>query len=208
MQYVNRSQQIPPDDKVVNMHYVRSVDNPLINMLNLKYIVDCRSSTITERTAFVPRGYIVHQALVKKDSEMLDYMMGDEFDPMKTVVLSSAIGVGETGTPADMENEQEMCRVVSYASDEITVNARLNTPGFLVMSEINYPGWQAYVNGKVTPLLTGNYLFRTVFLEPGRHHVRFVFNPFSFKAGTVVSLVSVIGIIAGFIILSRKRRLS
>ncbi|MBW1744061.1 MAG: YfhO family protein, partial [Deltaproteobacteria bacterium] len=44
VQYVNKSQQLPADDKVVNMHYIRSVDNPLINMLNLKYVVDCSSA--------------------------------------------------------------------------------------------------------------------------------------------------------------------
>jgi hypothetical protein len=206
VEYVNRSQQIPPDDKVVNMHYIRSVDNPLINMLNLKYIIDCRSNTITKRTAFFPRAHIVHQALVKKDSEVLDYMMGDEFDPMETVVFSDVTGIPEITTFPDTEKDQEMCRVVSYASDEITVDAKLKTPGFLVMSEINYPGWQAFVNDKMTPLLTGNYLFRTVALDPGRHRVRFVYNPFSFKAGTVVSLVSLLGIIVGLVILGRKRR--
>ncbi len=203
VQYVNKSQQIPADDKVVNMHYIRSVDNPLINMLNLKYVVDCASAELTERKAFVPRAHIVHQAVVKDDHETLDYMMGDEFDPMKMVVFSSASDIPET---AGSEDHGEMCRVLSYACDEISVDAKLNTPGFLVMSEINYPGWEAYVNGKMTPLLTGNYLFRTVFLEPGKHHVRFVFSPFSLKAGTVVSFMSVVGIIVGLVIFSRKRR--
>jgi hypothetical protein len=208
MQYVNRSQQIPPDNKVVNMHYIRSVDNTLINMLNLKYIIDCRSNSIIKRNVFVPRTHIVHQALVMNDSEILDYMIGDGFDPMKTVVFSSSSGAPETALSPDTKINQEMCQVVSYASDEITIDARLNAPGFLVMSEINYPGWRAYVNGKVTPVLTGNYLFRTVSLEPGSHHVRFVFNPFSFKAGTAISLVSVVGILIALIILGRKRRSS
>jgi hypothetical protein len=206
VEYVNRSQQVPPDNKVVNMHYIRSVDNPLINMLNLKYIVDCQSNTITKRTAFFPRAFIVHEALVKAESEVLDYMMGEEFDPMKMVVFSNAAGVPKATPPPDGEKDQEMCSIVSYDADEITVDAKLNSPGFLVMSEIDYPGWQAYVDGKMTPVLTANYLFRTVSLEPGRHHIRFLFNPFSFKAGTVVSFVSVVGIVVGLIILSRKRK--
>jgi hypothetical protein len=184
------------------------VDNPLLNMLNLKYIIDCRSHTVRKRTAFVPRAYIVHQAVVMEDSEVLDYMMGDEFDPMETVVFTSAVGVAENTSHRDVEDDHEMCRVVSYASDEIKVDAKLNTSGFLVMSEINYPGWQAYVNGKMTPVLTGNYLFRTVPLEPGRHHIRFVFSPFSFKAGSVLSLVSVVLIIMGLILFGRKRQAS
>ncbi|MBW1742192.1 MAG: YfhO family protein, partial [Deltaproteobacteria bacterium] len=150
--------------------------------------------------------HIVHKAVVKDDHEILDYMMGDEFDPMKMVVFSSPPDVPETGGKGDSGNHGEICRVLSYACDEISVDAKLNTPGFLVMSEINYPGWQAYVNGKMTPLLTGNYLFRTVSLEPGRHHVRFVFSPSSFKAGTIVSLVCVVGIVAGLLLSGRRRK--
>jgi len=206
VRYVNKSQQLPADDKVVNMHYIRSVDNSLINMLNLKYVIDCAAAELRERKVFVPRAHIVHQAVVVDDRETLDYMMGDEFDPMKTVVFSSAPDIPVSGVKGDPGSHGEMCQVLSYACDEISVDAKLNTPGFLVMSEINYPGWRAYVNGKITPLLTGNYLFRTVSLQPGRHHVRFVFSPFSFRAGTVVSLVSIVGIIAGLIIFSRKRR--
>jgi hypothetical protein len=208
VQYVNKSQQLPANNNVVNMHYIRSVDNPLINMLNLKYVVDCASAELQERQGFVPRAHIVHEVVVRDDHEALDYMMGDDFDPMETVVFSNGAGIAEDMPPTDTEKDQEMCRVVSYACDEISVDATLNRPGFLVMSEINYPGWQAYVDGKITPLLTGNYLFRTVPLGPGRHHVRFVFSPLSFKAGTAVSFVSVVGIIVGLIILSRKRRSS
>jgi uncharacterized membrane protein YfhO len=122
------------------------------------------------------------------------------------VVFTSSSGVHETEPPSDTEQTPEMCRVVSYACDEIAVDVQLDKPGFLVMSEINYPGWHAYVDGKATPLLTGNYLFRTLSLEPGRHHIRFVFNPFSFKAGTVVSFVSIVGVIVGLIVLNRQRR--
>ena len=206
--YVNRSQKIPPDNKVVNMHYIRGVDNPLINMLNLKYIIDCHSNTIVKRNAFVPRAHIAHQAAVMNDSQILDYMMAGRFDPMKTVVFSSASGVPETILPPGAKSGQDMCQVVSYASDEITIDVQLNAPGFLVMSEINYPGWHAYVNGEETPVLTGDYLFRTVSLEPGRHHVRFVFSPMTFKAGTAISLACVVGIVIGLIILNRKRKLS
>lgn len=206
VQFVNRSQHIPADDKVVNMHYIRSVDNPLINMLNLKYVIDCASAELRERQVFVPRAHIVHKAIIKDEHETLDYMMGNEFDPMKMVVFGNAPNVPETGGEGGPGDRGEMCRVLSYACDEISVDAELNSPGFLIMSEINYPGWQAYVNGKMTPILTGNYLFRTVSLGPGKHHVRFVFSPVSFKAGTVVSFVSFIGIIVGLIILTRKRK--
>lgn len=205
VQYVNKSQQIPPDNKVVNLHYIRSVDNPLINMLNLKYTINCASKEIRKRDAFVPRAHIVHQTVVKNDHEILDYMMADGFDPMATVVFSNDSGIPETDGLEHRGDQGETCRILSYAGDEMTVEVRLNTPGYLVLSEINYPGWQAYVNGRKRAILTANYLFRSLSVEPGRHIVRFVFRPFSFKAGTVVSVLSVVLIIAALLVFTRKR---
>jgi hypothetical protein len=206
MQYVNKSQHIPPDNKVVNMHYIRNMDNPLINMLNLKYTIDCNSKKITKRNAFVPRAYIVHRAVVKDDREILDYMMTGDFDPLKTVVFTRQPSLPKTTTQETRGDPKETCRILSYACDEIIVDARLNTHGFLVMSEINYPGWQALVDGRPYGIRTGNYLFRTVPLEAGKHTVRFVFNPRSFKIGSVVSLASLLAVIIGLLVFSRKRK--
>jgi hypothetical protein len=206
MQYVNKSQHIPPDNKVVNMHYIRNMDNPLINMLNLKYTIDCNSKKITKRNAFVPRAYIVHRAVVKDDQEILDYMMRHDFDPLKTLVFSSQSKAQNISTQDTGGDPKEICQILSYTCDEIIVDVKLNTPGFLVMSEINYPGWQALVDGRPYGIRTGNYLFRTVPLEAGRHTVRFVFNPRSFKIGSVVSLASLLAVIIGLLVFGRKRK--
>ena len=206
MQYINKSQHFPADNKVVNMHYVRNTDNSLMDMLNLKYAIDCGSNTIIQRDTYVPRAYIVHQAVVKDDEEVLDYMMGRDFDPLKTVVFTSQFNIPEITTQEIRAYPNEMCRILSYACDEIVIDAKLNAPGFLVMSEINYPGWQVYVNGRKKAILTANYLFRSVSMEPGRYTVRFVFSPLSFKVGTMVSVLSMVVIIAALLVFSRKRK--
>jgi hypothetical protein len=206
MQYVNKSQHRPPDNKVVNIHYVRNMDNPLIDMLNLKYLIDCGSNRIAKRSGFVPRAYIVHQAVLKDDQEILDYMMGHDFDPLKTLVLGGKSDPSKIATQGTYADPEETCRILSYTCDEIIVDVKLNAPGFLVMSEINYPGWQAVVDGMKATLLTGNYLFRSVPVQAGKHTVRFEFNPLSFKIGSLVSLVSTVAVIIGLLVFGRKRK--
>jgi hypothetical protein len=206
MQYINKSQHLPEDKKVVNMHYVRNTDNSLVDMLNLKYVIDCSSMTIVRRDTYVPRAYIVHQAVVKDDEEVLDYMMRRNFDPLKTVVFIRQPDIPKITIQEIRAYPNEMCRILSYACDEIVIDAKLNAPGFLVMSEINYPGWHAYVNGKKATLLTANYLFRSVPLAAGRHHIRFVFDPFTFKIGRIVSVITVVTVIIGLLVFSRKRK--
>ena len=206
MQYVNKSQHLPPDNGVVNMQYIRDMENPLINMLNLKYVIDCGSNRIVKRSTYLPRAYVVHQAVVKDAEEILDFMMEQDFNPLKTAVFTSqpdAPGIGTQGTHG---GAKEPCRILSYTADEITIDADLHAPGFLVLSEINYPGWQVYVNGKRENLLTANYLFRSVPLSAGKHTVRFVFNPVSFKIGIIVSVASLAAIVIGLLVFGRSQR--
>jgi hypothetical protein len=205
MQYVNRSQHLPPDNKVVNMHYLRNTDNALMDMLNLKYQIDCSSKTIIRRDTCVPRAYIVHEAVVKDGEAALNYMMGRDFDPLKKVVLAKQINMPNTELPKIRRNLDEGCRILSYTCNEIVIEATLNAPGLLVMSEINYPGWDAFVNGKKVRLLTCNYLFRSVPMQTGRHTVRLEFNPFTFYIGCIVSVISFVFVIIGLLVFSQKR---
>jgi len=206
MKYINKSQNIPPDNKIVNMHYVRDFNNHLIDMLNLKYIVDCKSGRILKRESFVPRAYVVHKMVLKNEHEILDYMMGHHFDPLETVVFKSQTKI-PMSFPETAIKSPETCRILDYQNDQIVVDVSLKAPGFLILSEVNYPGWQAFVNGKQQTILTGNYMFRTVPLEAGRHTVRFVFNPKSFKVGILVSSISLIVVIITLFIFRNKREL-
>jgi len=49
----------------------------------------------------------------------------------------------------------------------------------LVLHDIFYPGWEAYVDGQRRPILRANLLFRGVEVSPGRHRIEFKFRPLS-----------------------------
>jgi len=55
------------------------------------------------------------------------------------------------------------------------------------LSEIYYPGWQAYVDGQQARILRANYALRALELEAGSHRVELVYDPLSVKVGCVVS---------------------
>ena len=76
--------------------------------------------------------------------------------------------------------------ITSYSLNEIGLEAEAASEGYLVLSEVYYPGWRAYVDGAEEPLLRANYAFRAVYLEPGLHEVRLVFAPTSWKVGLLV----------------------
>jgi hypothetical protein len=205
MEYINRSQGLPPDDKVVNLHYVADFNNNLIRLLNLKYVVDCKEKRLWKIDPFTPRCYIVHSMLTKDKNEILDFLMEDQFDPLKVVIFEKENAPATFFPEEPIRVSREKCWITDYNNDEIKLVADMKAPGFLIMSEINYPGWQVFVDGTKESILTGNYLFRVVPLNTGCHDIHFIFSPPSFKIGAAISAISLIGVMAFLFLVRRKR---
>jgi len=68
------------------------------------------------------------------------------------------------------------------APSQITIHTTSATAGWLVLSEPDFPGWVADVDGITLPIHRGNGMFRTVCVPPGSHTVRFVFHPWTMVA--------------------------
>jgi hypothetical protein len=63
------------------------------------------------------------------------------------------------------------------------IEIRSQGPGLLVLSEINFPGWQVWVDGVSQPVETYNGLLRAVRLSSGDHRVVFAFRSASLCLG-------------------------
>jgi uncharacterized membrane protein YfhO len=60
-----------------------------------------------------------------------------------------------------------------------------------VFSEIFYDkGWNAYVDGTLTPHFRVNYVLRGMVIPQGKHLVEFKFEPRVFRVGEKISLAS------------------
>jgi uncharacterized membrane protein YfhO len=60
----------------------------------------------------------------------------------------------------------------------------------LVLSDVWYPGWRAWLDGAPMPISRANYLYRAVFVSAGDHQVVFSYQPLSFWLGLAISLIS------------------
>jgi hypothetical protein len=81
-------------------------------------------------------------------------------------------------------------QVTYYSPNKIIVSSKTQDPGFLVLSEIYYPGWKAYDNGKEVAILRTNQIFRSVYLNEGYHSVVFKYDPFSFRLGILITFAT------------------
>ena len=103
----------------------------------------------------------------------------------------SEVPINVQGSPGG-NTELIPVKIMSYSSDEVKLAADSPQGGWLVLSDLYFPGWQARIDGKKVRIFPANYLFRGVYVEPGYHRVDFTYRPISFYAGTVLSLVTLI----------------
>jgi hypothetical protein len=66
-----------------------------------------------------------------------------------------------------------------------------------------YPGWQARIDGNLTPLYRANVALRGIVVPPGKHRVVFELVSMTMWAGAAVSLAAVVAI--GVLILRPRR---
>ena len=85
-------------------------------------------------------------------------------------------------------------RITRDAANSIELVAELDAPGYLVLSDLWYPGWTAHSGDRVIPILKANGAFRAVPLPAGRHHVVMSYRPRGFLPGAVMSLATLLGL--------------
>ena len=68
----------------------------------------------------------------------------------------------------------------------------METPGVLVLSEVFYPAWKAYVDGEEQPILRADGTLRAVALGEGAHTVEFRYRSTTLAIGGLVSLLALL----------------
>ena len=94
--------------------------------------------------------------------------------------------------------------VTAYGAHEVVIEATTPTPAMLVLTDTDYPGWRATVDGVGVPIVRVDTLFRGVALPAGTHEVRFEFAPWSVRFGVAVSGVASV-VIAGAVAWTLRR---
>ncbi len=86
--------------------------------------------------------------------------------------------------------------ITKYQDQQVELRVTTERAGFLILSDTYYPGWKAYVDGKQVPIYPTDVALRSIFLEQGEHDVEFVYSPGSFKAGVLISGLSLLSLAA------------
>jgi hypothetical protein len=148
--------------------------------------------------ATLPRAFAVGGARVAQGPDALRTLIDPAFDPAREVLL-------DEGAPRDPPRGfGARVRIVSARADRALLEAEMEHPGFVVLTEGYDPGWRARIDGRPAPVLRANLGFRAVAVGPGRHAIEYVYRPASVRLGAGLFALGLLGFAAAA--LGRARR--
>lgn len=157
---------------------------------------------IYENTRAMPRVWMVGESRLMADSDVVrtirrgEMPNGDLFDPAKIALISNA-GMKSEGFVAaakemKVENFSGTAKIDSIENRRVQIEADSSNGGFLVLSDLFYPGWKVTVDGQPDEIVRTNYVLRGVALKQGKHSVEFRYEPMHLYIGGAISLLGLI----------------
>jgi hypothetical protein len=148
---------------------------------------------VYENPRALPRAFWVPRiGIVPNPNQLLGTLASALNDPRQVVLLEAPLPSGFAGGPGD----SRAGRVDFLTNEPEHLVLRVDAPqrGFLFLSDQDYPGWRATIDGAPAAIVRANYAFRLVEVPRGRSVVEFRYAPGSVRLGAAVSGATLIGI--------------
>ena len=192
-------------------------ENNILTLLNVKYVISPKDfiaegyslakkgnkANIYKNENVLPRAFLADRIVVIKDeTKILERLKSKDFNPAREVILDEdpvlALHIRHYALRENVD-------IAQYSPGKVIINAQVSASKFLILSDTYYPGWKAYVDGRRAKIYRADYILRAVHLMPGKHTVEFIYDPFSFKLGAGISLLTALLLLIIMVTLSSKR---
>ncbi|MBL0048894.1 MAG: hypothetical protein IPP32_12455 [Bacteroidetes bacterium] len=164
----------------------------VLNMLNTKYFIvaDEQKQPIAQRNPvacgnawFVPSYKIV----ANPDSEIAGL---SKLKPKEFILVDKKYESQLSGFTPNFDSAA-VIKLSSYLPNYLTYQSKAASEQLAVFSEIYYPdGWNAYIDGKLSPYFGCNYVLRAMRIPAGEHKIEFKFEPKTYATGEKIALAS------------------
>jgi hypothetical protein len=162
---------------------------PLADFVGASQISSADTSfTWTNRPHFMPLVTAGQKPIFTDIGDTVRAMASQDFDPRTTVYLplelSRQVTVTNFSTAKILQSQTQAQRT------EFTVEAQ--APSLVVVAQVFYNPWHAYVDGQRVELWTANGAFQALQIPAGRHEVKIVYEDRMFEVGAAISLLSLV----------------
>jgi len=161
------------------------------------------SMSLVTATTYNARAQFVYNERVFGDEGALrSFMESDAFDPATTLALEEPGGLSLNDS---VRHDDGKATITSYSTGAISLEASTPRDGYLLLSEIYYPGWKAYVDGAETKIFRADWNLRAIPVKSGAHRIEVRFEPDSFRRGMWITILTLALCSAG-LVYSTKRK--
>ncbi|HIA55685.1 MAG TPA: hypothetical protein EYN91_26970 [Candidatus Melainabacteria bacterium] len=158
---------------------------------------------IYENPNAFPRAFaasaIEDSKVIKQDSCRTTAFSSDKTllkDAQAAGVVTAAGGV------AQLKTSDTACKITSYHNDSVVIDAVLEQPSIVVLTDNWHPNWTAKLDGKPVYVGLVDETFRGVVVPKGTHRIEMHYRPKSLTAGIAASVLVLVFLLA--VLLFRK----
>lgn len=145
-----------------------------------------RGAVLLPRPGAWPRAYVAQSVIPATSLDEAAHLLGAGQPPRGSAIVEAGRAMH---LPAGGQTDGQV-RLITDSPRRVVLHAELAADGIVVLNDAWYPGWQAYVDGRETPILPANLMFRAVAVPAGAHEIEFVYRPVSWVAGATVTLLA------------------
>jgi hypothetical protein len=158
----------------------------------LKPVLSTPGGTVALNPTALPRAWIAYNWR-QASSEPQDFAL--TLNSTTSQLLDQPVIEGGAAPPSGRTPPPVTARVTADGSNSVIVEATARQPGYLILDDSAYPGWQASRDGHSVQWSSANENFRAVPIPAGRHVIRFTYRPTSVLVGAIVSALCVVALL-------------
>lgn len=162
----------------------------VINMLNTRYFIFPLQGG---KTVPLKNPYTFGNAWFVKDVKYVENA-NQEIESIKGVDLQKSAIVdkkfAEAIKPVDVDLMSTI-KLISYEPNKLEYDVDSKTGGAVVFSEIYYPGWKSFIDGKEVAHGRANYILRAMNVPSGKHTITFTFDPDSIHVTETIAFLAI-----------------
>ncbi len=148
----------------------------------------------------MPRAWLVGAVQVMDDRDALAVMAQASFEPGAAALIAEPLPFPRAPNAAFTPVQVEM-----RSPEHWRFSFSAPTDQLLVVSQNDYPGWRARVDGIETPIVRANVTLMAVPVRAGARVVELEYDPWTVKVGIAISAITTILVVFGMVLSPKKR---
>ncbi len=190
--------------------YIYEGNQPVLNMLNTKYIILSNQGQVMAQPNPQANGnawFVDKVEFVENANE--EILALDSLNTKQTAIVNEKFSA-EIPQQQFSADSTAQIQLKSYQPNELVYSYSTQKERLALFSEIYYPhGWKATVDGEEVSILQANYVLRAAMLPAGNHEIVFKFEPEVIQTGSTITIASggilLLLLIGGLVITFRRK---